>query len=210
MNSRSTHKNSSSNQRFKGASDANSVSAFSLRSSLFKKLISIGFLILFLTPTLITYYSFHYRSSSIQEEVDSHIEKGMEENELILLKFSHEETETLLRWEHAREFEYDHQMYDIVEIEAHEDSTYYWVWWDVEETALKKEFKESITDILGIKKNTTKQNTRFKIDFRSIYYIEHSTDLTLLAKEQEVAYSRIQYEVLTLFYSPPSPPPKIS
>lgn len=181
-----------------------------LRSSAMKKLICIGFLTSILSPTLITYYSFHYRSSFIKEEVDSHIEKGVEEDELILLKFSHEETQTLLRWEHAREFEYNQQMYDIVESEALEDSMYYWVWWDIEETELKKEYEEIITDLLGVKKNTTNQSMRLKIAFRSIYFLEHSADLTLLARKQEVAYSKIQYDLLTLFYAPPSPPPKIS
>lgn len=77
----------------------------------------------------------------VKKEVDRHIVAGIEASDLVLLKFSREEAETLLRWEHAREFEYDGQMYDVVETWAHGDTVYYRCWWDREETALNNRMR---------------------------------------------------------------------
>lgn len=52
---------------------------------------------------------------AVRREVEKHIVAGIDENNLILFKFSVEESQTRLRWEHPREFEYNREMYDIVE-----------------------------------------------------------------------------------------------
>jgi hypothetical protein len=74
--------------------------------------------------------------ASVKKAVDRHIIAGIEASDLVLLEFSREETGTLLRWEHAREFEYDGQMYDVVETWAVGDTVFFRCWWDREETAL--------------------------------------------------------------------------
>lgn len=77
----------------------------------------------------------------VKKAVDHHIVAGIEASDLVLLEFSREETETLLRWEHAREFEYDGQMYDVVETWAVGGTVYYRCWWDREETALNNRMR---------------------------------------------------------------------
>ena len=79
--------------------------------------------------------------SIVKKAVDRHIVAGVEESDLVLLEFSREETGTLLRWEHAREFEYDGQMYDVVETWAVGDTVFFRCWWDREETALNNRMR---------------------------------------------------------------------
>ena len=55
---------------------------------------------------------------------------GIDKSELVLFKFSKEETTTKLNWKHAKEFEFNQQMYDVVEKQVSKDSIHYWCWWD--------------------------------------------------------------------------------
>jgi len=87
--------------------------------------------------------------SIVKKAVDRHIVAGVEESDLVLLEFSREETETLLRWEHSREFEYDGQMYDVVETWAVGDTVYYRCWWDRAETALNNRMRLLARRALG-------------------------------------------------------------
>lgn len=182
----------------------------SLRTPSMKNLICIGFCLSLIAPVFSAYFAFQHRTNIIRQEVEAHIEQGIEKNELVLLKFTHEETETLLRWEHSREFEFNQQMYDIVETEVLEDSVYYWAYWDIEESELKKDFNDILTNVLGIKKNTSKQRNQFRIDFRPLYFFEHENSLSLPAKKEKITFSKIGYDLLTPSYPPPYPPPKFS
>lgn len=87
--------------------------------------------------------------ANVKKAVDRHIVAGIEAGDLVLLEFSRAETETLLRWEHAREFEYDGQMYDVVETWAVGDTVFYRCWWDREETALNNRMRLLALRALG-------------------------------------------------------------
>ena len=66
------------------------------------------------------------------------LKEGISENELVKLTFSKKEIPTLLKWENDKEFEYNGQMYDVVEVADIGDSLQYTCWWDKAETATKK------------------------------------------------------------------------
>lgn len=87
--------------------------------------------------------------ANVKKAVDRHIVAGIEAGDLVLLEFSREETGTLLRWEHAREFEYDGQMYDVAETWAVGDTVFYRCWWDREETALNNRMRLLARRALG-------------------------------------------------------------
>lgn len=67
---------------------------------------------------------------------------GIDKCELVLLKFSKTETTTELKWKHSKEFEFNNQMYDIVDKITTKDSVKYWCWWDHEETKLSKQLSK--------------------------------------------------------------------
>ncbi len=75
-------------------------------------LLALGFLV---DPISGVFAWIHFEKAIVRGEVRRHIISGADKNGLVVLEFSKMETESLLRWEHSREFEYNGQMYDIVE-----------------------------------------------------------------------------------------------
>lgn len=91
----------------------------------------------------------HFEKVIVKNEVRRHIVSGIDEKGLVLLEFSKMETESLLRWEHSREFEYNGQMYDIVESWVQGDTVYYRCLWDRAETKLNCRLRELAVRALG-------------------------------------------------------------
>gem|GEM_PF-402666 len=91
----------------------------------------------------------HGRKMAVKHQVARHIVRGVADDGLVLLKFTKEESRTLLRWEHPREFEFDGQMYDIVETIDLGDSVHYRCWWDKAETALNERLRALALRALG-------------------------------------------------------------
>jgi len=90
-----------------------------------------------------------WKIDGVKAQVESHIISTVSEDKLVLLKFSKEESEMLVRWEHPREFEYKRQMYDVVRKKTVGDTIYFWCWWDREETQLKREMERIASRFLG-------------------------------------------------------------
>jgi hypothetical protein len=84
----------------------------------------------------------HFRKAIVKKEVREHLNRGIETDDLVVLRFSREETKTLLRWEHSGEFEHDGQMYDVVETWTAGDTVYYRCWPDREETDLNSRMRK--------------------------------------------------------------------
>lgn len=119
------------------------------KENTFKKGVSLFFLLTLIAPIFINFYLYNGSLNTVQEKVAEKIDEGIEKNELVFLSFTRQETETKLRWEHSKEFEYNGQMYDIVETIEQKDSVFYWAWWDKEESKLKKEYRETIASLLN-------------------------------------------------------------
>jgi hypothetical protein len=96
----------------------------------------------FIDPITVSITRLNHDRSIIKKDMENHIIAGICKSDLVLLIFSTEETRTLLRWEHSREFEYNRQMYDIVETKSLGDTVYYWCRWDQEETKLNEQLRE--------------------------------------------------------------------
>lgn len=103
-----------------------------------KKLTGIFLLAIMLVPFTGTYFWLQYQKKIIRKEVKTKIINKIDRKELVMFIFTKEETETKLRWEHSKEFEYLGQMYDIVESNTNGDTITYWCWHDHKETKLNK------------------------------------------------------------------------
>ena len=113
---------------------------------IFKRLIVGALALCFLIdPLTISITRLNHDRSIAKKEIEDHIAAGISKSDLVLLIFSTEETRTLLRWEHSREFEYKRQMYDIVETKSLGDTVYYWCRWDQKETKLNEQLRELAT-----------------------------------------------------------------
>ncbi len=136
-----------------------------------KKIVPFFFMVLFIAPFYGTYLYLSIQQKVIQEAVQRKLEEGIPENELVKLTFSTSEINKVLRWEHEKEFEYNGQMYDVVEVTDVGDSLQYLCWWDKAETATKKNKQ----DLLHAKIDTSNPAKHFPTTFsdyyKSIYFI---------------------------------------
>lgn len=85
------------------------------------------------------------KKEQVRRSVKKELKSSLTEKDYITLQFSVDQTQTLLRWEHAKEFEYNGFMYDIVSQETRNDSVFYKVWKDHEETKVNRQLKSILT-----------------------------------------------------------------
>jgi len=105
-------------------------------------------LVCFISPLCLNYAFLKLRQYKIKEQVQHKLLQEVEPSELVTLRFTAEEAEEQLDWEHSREFEYKGQMYDVVSKVVKGDSIIYNVWWDKAETKIKKELKTLLAGFL--------------------------------------------------------------
>ena len=176
---------------------------FSLKKRIFAILLT-GALVL---PVFSTFLWLKHQKSLIKKEVKHKIIAGIDKDELVLLKFSQKAIYTELRWEHEAEFKYKGEMYDIVEKEISGDTTYYWCWWDHEETRLNKQLASLLDNILGSDKQSHEKQRQLFTFLKSLYIMElpqwncHPP----VREKKQMAYHKAMYS--SYFAPPPTPPP---
>jgi len=176
-----------------------------------KRLFAIAFLLVLFAPAATMFLYLHFEKASLKREIKWKMIAGMNKEELVLLKFSKNEIETKLRWEHSKEFEYEGQMYDVVSKETKGDTIYYRCWLDHEETALNKKLQQLVTQTFDKdkdKQRTQKQlNNYFQSFFCSKFFDWQATSLESFQKiYQPIAYKG---NFSSIRLSPPTPPPQV-
>ncbi|MBK6621307.1 MAG: hypothetical protein IPG32_10685 [Saprospirales bacterium] len=105
-----------------------------------------------------------------KKEVKKQIQTGLAEKELVFLKLPKPVSETELRWEHAREFEYQGRMYDIVEAEILGDTFYCHCLLDHRETELKRQLSKLMGGAMDPDPQKKEQQTRL-FEFQKTLYL---------------------------------------
>lgn len=122
-----------------------------------------------IAPAVVTYSWLQQRKRAVKKEVKWKMIAGIDKSELVLLKFSKSDTQTKLRWKHSKEFEFNNQMYDIVDKVVSKDSIHYWCWWDFKETKLNRQLDELLVGVYQHdSKSKEKQELLYKF-YKSIY-----------------------------------------
>lgn len=163
---------------------------------------------LLIDPMVGTLTWLHYKKSVVKKEVKRHIIKGIDNDNLVLLKFSKQETQTELRWSHPGEFEYDRKMFDIVKTKTEGDTVYYWCWYDHEETMLNRKLENIADQALGKSPNVRKEIALLISPSKILYFpFSFSSDLSIpdfLCNQVDLFYSLSSQ----IFFKPPTPPPQ--
>lgn len=133
----------------------------------------------------------------------------MNHSELVKLKFTEQQKTTQLSWHHSKEFEYKGQMYDVVKSELHGDTTYYWCWWDHEETKLNKQLNELVAVVLGDSPKNEESKTRLFKFLESLYFSEYSISEFFVASGVNSTHFYSQNFYQSILLSHPFPPPEI-
>lgn len=172
------------------------------------KIISIFLLLCLVMPIATLYVWLQHRKTIAKQEAKERIIAGIDKKELVLLKFTQQESQTCLHWEHAQEFEYKQQMYDVVETAVRGDTTYYWCWLDSPETRLNTQLYALASQLW--EKDTQNQETSKNV-------LKFYTELFCL--QRPVFHFFLYEEAISLcfFYAcaclchavlPPLPPPE--
>lgn len=178
------------------------------RHPLLRRLMGLFLLVCLTTPFTGTYLWLTYQQHQHKEEVKSQLAAQTSKDELVLLKFTPTESQTKLRWEHSREFEYNGQMYDIVETSTRNDTIYYWCWWDHEETKLNRQLTALLANESEENDKKKEHQERVISFYYSLYHADTDQWQSYLYswKEQPKGYYFLRY--VSPNYSPPVPPPR--
>lgn len=162
----------------------------------------------FIAPVASTLFMLQYQKKQIKRELKRKLIAGIDKSELVLLKFSTAQKEKELEWEHAKEFKYKGEFYDVVEKKEERDSVFYWCWWDYEETRLYKKLDELVASALGMNSQQKDNIKRLHDFFKSLYFSAYPMLNSSCFFERDGQYVNYSSLYQSLFYSPPFPPPK--
>jgi len=165
---------------------------------------------LLIDPMVGTFTWMHYKKTLVKKDVQKKINKGIDQDKLVLLQFSKKETETELRWSHPREFEYNHKMYDIVETKTEGDTVYYWCWYDHEETMLKREMEKVADKALGKDCKIGNETAILMSIAKNLYFpFLWNGDVSVpdILCHQDILFYHLYSQIL---FQPPTPPPQLS
>ena len=173
-----------------------------------RDILSIFLLFSLVAPLTITFFWLKHQKSTVRREVKQNMIAGLDKNELVLLKFTAQESQTKLHWEHSEEFEYNDQMYDIVETQIKGDTTYYWCWWDNEETKLNKQLDELLAYALGNNPQNKDSQKQLSDIFESFYHFEPGENAHAFSQFSP-KNSHYGFSCIIFSFSPLVPPPEI-
>lgn len=175
-----------------------------------KQVFNIALCLCLLVPFLGTYSWLHVEKRQVKKEIKRQIIAGIDKDALVLLKFTARETETALRWHHSKEFEYQGEMYDIVDSEISGDSIFYWCWWDKAETALNKQLAQLVAQSTQQDPENTQQKQRLADFLKTLVAAKHpgyaNHDLSLERNRPTIESTLSQHLDNS---PPPSPPPEV-
>lgn len=162
-----------------------------------------------IAPAVVTYSWLQHRKRAVKKEVKWKMIAGIDKSELVLLKFSKAETSTKLKWKHSKEFEFNNQMYDVVDKITTKDSVKYWCWWDFEETRLNKQLDNLLVDVFQHdSKSKEKQDLVYKF-YKSIYLQPVFSWFPFINKKCSTRVNKIEFFYQSKFLIVDYPPPNI-
>jgi hypothetical protein len=176
-----------------------------------KNLYGILLLLCLWAPFVDTYSRLKYEKKQVKREIKKKIIAGLDKSELALVKVSKLTSKTALNWKHAHEFEYQGQMYDVVEVQQVGDSTYYWCWWDAAETQLNRQLSQLVANALGNNPQHRETQNRL-IRFVQHLYCSPLPQWQLKSLPDDLLDKKIfctnTPPFISFSSSPPTPPPE--
>ncbi|MEQ8582574.1 MAG: hypothetical protein RIC30_14635 [Marinoscillum sp.] len=153
-----------------------------------------------------TYTWLRIEKYQIKRQIKRQLISQTDRNDLVLLKIALKDS-SLLSWEHAKEFEYQHEMYDVVERYRHGDTTYYWCWWDHEETQLNRQLQALVNKAFANDPNHQSNRERVESFTSGLFFVPFPMFqfLTPASARQRPASEKTP---LYRQQKPPLPPPE--
>ena len=157
-------------------------------------------------------YCYWWRNlQRVKKEVKISFLKGLPNTALVTLRINKKDAAAVLHWEHKGEFEYQGQLYDVVDSLQRNDTLFYSCWWDKKETHIKRRLKALMANILEQDLPQRENQKRLYVFFKSLFCgPPPSVAWTLRAPRFEMQRPVVQqgYSLSTFKSAPPAPPPK--
>ncbi|MEZ4929349.1 MAG: hypothetical protein R2777_04990 [Chitinophagales bacterium] len=126
-----------------------------------------------LMPSLLFIFSYNIQQKKIKREVKKMMIAGIPLKELVHFQFDMNDAAfQKLEWEHSREFEYNHKMYDIVKADTVGNLVTYICFPDKQETALNAKFRKHLNDFYANNADQENSNKRLN-NFINGFYCSH-------------------------------------
>lgn len=173
-----------------------------------RSIYSVIFLILMVLPFVGAWIWLEGRMHAARYDARIAMSATDQEESLVLWKFTQQEVNTVLRWEHDREFEYDGEMYDVVRSEAHGDTTWYWCHHDRKETKVRKALASFVAAWMGAGPQQQQDQQRLFDFFKSLYSSNAPQVAHLLPDIGPIPAVPFTGQLLEIAASPDAPPPR--
>jgi len=157
---------------------------------------------------MVTYLWLNLQKKQVKREVKWEIIEGIDRSELVLIQLSKSEVEEKLEWEHSKEFEFEGEMYDVVEFEVTPDSIKYWCWWDHEETALNKNLADVVNNLLGNHPDRKEKEQKLISFYQSLFSEKIFQWQALRFARKSNTLTEYEFILKAFINSVPSPPPQ--
>ena len=159
-------------------------------------------------PYLAIFAYLHHQKKQTRHEIKHAIIAGLDRSELVKLSFTAEELEQDVDWEHAGEFEYNGEMYDVVETATEGEKTVYWCWWDHEETSLNKRLNYLLAIALGNTNNEPDKHGPVSVFLKLLYTAPESITLIAPCEIPREHYPGYTFAGKCILLEIPAPPPR--
>ncbi len=161
-----------------------------------------------MAPAMVTYLWLEYQKKQIKREVKWKIIEGIDKSELVLIQLSKSEAAEKLEWEHSREFEFEGEMYDVVEFAETTDSIKYWCWWDYEETKLNKNLAKVVNNLFGNHPDKQKKEQKLISFYQSLFSEKVFQWQALQFTRISNSFTEYKFILKDYINSIPTPPPQ--
>lgn len=175
-----------------------------------KKFIGIFLLLCLIIPFTGTVSWLNYQKKKVRKQIKHNIIAGIDKDELVQLTFTIEETITKLNWKHSKEFEYNTQMYDIVEADTLGNTVIYLCWWDHQETKLNKELNKLLGIFLGNDNQNKETKTRFANFYKSLFNGKSDPWKVMITEKDNPQFTPYIFNYTSLYFPPHIQPPNYS
>lgn len=161
-------------------------------------------------PATITFFWLNHQKQQVKHEVKWRIIEGLPKSELVLIQLSKSEAKEQLFWEHSQEFEYQEEMYDVVEYAETSDSLKYWCWRDHEETKLNQELALLVNNLFANHHDNQEKEINLITFYQSLFVEKIFQWQVYALVHYSNRYGNYDVFLQDFFHSIPTPPPKIA
>ena len=136
-----------------------------------KHVLCIVLFVVLTAPFFVPYTFLSYEKYQTKRAVKERLLHEVEKTALVYFKFSKQEVQSVLYWEHETEFEYHNSMYDVVESIPCGDSISFWCWEDSDESILNKQLTALVIAALGANPQHQEKEKVLTHFFKQLYCI---------------------------------------